>query len=371
MKPSRALIIVWEYPPGPGGIGQHAFSVTQALVNRGIKVKVITSGDYATRESIQNFDRDFVGVDIIRIMDRNALRRGFLRIWNCYKMTRKFKPDRIICSGKGALWLMPLLTVWSDTECKVLAFIHGSELRLKNVFAQGFTQWSLRFADRLFPVSTFTKALLSERLRTIKEIQVVHNGLLPDELPKMDGTLPKFLKGNPALLTVGQLSKRKGQHRVVAALPELVKQFPGIHYHMVGLPTERKYIEELANQLSVSSNISIHGAVAERNDLFRYYQSCDAFIMLSENQPNGDVEGFGIAILEANYFGKPAIGAEGCGIEDAIRNDVNGYVVDGNSPEAITEAVRKSLELAASGEQHIKRYSESFNWNNLITPVLS
>ena len=30
------------------------------------------------------------------------------------------------------------------------------------------------------------------------------------------------------------------------------------------------------------------------------------FIMLSNNLISGDVEGFGIAILEANYFGLPA-----------------------------------------------------------------
>ena len=42
----------------------------------------------------------------------------------------------------------------------------------------------------------------------------------------------------PQLITVGNLTQRKGQHNMINALPELLKKYPDLHYHCVGIPTE-------------------------------------------------------------------------------------------------------------------------------------
>mgnify|MGYP003346336418 CR=1 FL=1 len=66
-------------------------------------------------------------------------------------------------------------------------------------------------------------------------------------------------------------------------------------------------------------------------------------MMLSERQPDGDIEGFGIAILEANYYGLPAIGASDCGIEDAIDEGNTGHKVPYHDAEKITTALKKNI----------------------------
>ena len=176
-------------------------------------------------------------------------------------------------------------------------------------------------------------------------------------------------KGNPKLLTVGNVTPRKGQHRVVAALPEILKAFPEAHYHVVGLPTESKQLTIQAKELGVSHAITIHGRIAAREDLFRAFVSADIFIMLSENQANGDLEGFGIAILEANSFGLPAIGATGCGIDDAISTK-SGKLVDGNSNFEIVMAMQSVLaerELFSSGA---REWAQKHNWSQLIDRII-
>ena len=69
----------------------------------------------------------------------------------------------------------------------------------------------------------------------------------------------------------------------------------------------------------------------------------EIFIMMSEMTESGDVEGFGIAIIEANSLGLPSIGTLGSGIEDAIENNFSGVLVNNNQKE-VYASVKKIIE---------------------------
>jgi phosphatidylinositol alpha-1,6-mannosyltransferase len=218
----------------------------------------------------------------------------------------------------------------------------------------------------------FTYTLLPETIRNGHAYQVIPNGIDIQELEVLDqASLPTDLQGNPSLLTVGNVTPRKGQHRVIKALPEIIRHFPQVHYHIVGLPTNKKELSQLAEQLGVSSHVTFHGQIQDRTHLASYYKGCDIFIMLSENQPNGDVEGFGIAILEANFFGKPAIGAKGCGIEEAIRQQYNGSLVEGNNPEEIVDAIKAITNHTIPYQIQARIWSRDHDWNNLVDNMLT
>ena len=96
----------------------------------------------------------------------------------------------------------------------------------------------------------------------------------------------------------------------------------------------------------------------------------DIFMMLSENQPDGDVEGFGIAILEANIYSLPAIGAVGCGIEEAICPGINGELVDGDDVASISGTVMKILEQTGEYSRGIKEWIRCHDWSILIDDFL-
>src|SRR5690606_11393034 len=132
--------------------------------------------------------------------------------------------------------------------------------------------------------------------------------------------------GHPVLTTVGRVSTRKGQLQVINLLPELKKRYPEIHYHCIGIPTEAADFFEQAKVLGVDQQVTFHGAVDDQT-LKEMLLATEVFVMLSTESPTGDVEGFGIAILEANALGIPAIGSKGCGIEDAIQEGISGFLV--------------------------------------------
>src|SRR5205823_4374587 len=100
--------------------------------------------------------------------------------------------------------------------------------------------------------------------------------------------------------------ERKGQDNVIRALPAILRRIPNAHYYMVGLPTLREPLEQLASEIGVCDNVHFVGR-AETADVVRWLNACDLFVMTSRTTANGDCEGFGIAVVEAALCGKPAV----------------------------------------------------------------
>ena len=57
----RLLLSSSEFPPGPGGIGSHAFQVARNLLGLGWEVKVLSPQDYSTDEEIESFNPGLFG----------------------------------------------------------------------------------------------------------------------------------------------------------------------------------------------------------------------------------------------------------------------------------------------------------------------
>ena len=100
-----------------------------------------------------------------------------------------------------------------------------------------------------------------------------------------------------------------------------------------------------------------------------YYQlieEADLFVTLSSPTDTGDVEGFGIAILEANFMGKPAIGSLGCGIEDAIDDGTSGTLVEHDNTSQFVDAVKNTLEHYEKYSKGARLWSHLFSWERII-----
>ena len=193
---------------------------------------------------------------------------------------------------------------------------------------------------------------------------VIPNGFNSDKWP-IDTTTGIELEGSPKLITVGHVSERKGQHEVIKLLPKLALRFPNIAYHCVGLPTEQKACELLAKQLGVSDRVFFHGRV--NNAVLKLaLEASDVFVMLSTVTTSGDVEGFGIALLEANALGIPTIGAKGCGIEDAIQEGKSGALVTLGDAPAFEAALGNLLASKDLYAKTSKVWAEQHDWDVVI-----
>lgn len=354
----RILFICSEFPPGPGGIGNHGYNLIHTLQKKGFNTFTLTNLENASVDEAQKFAEE---QDLkVKYVIRTPLIQ-LTRIAHAFRLYFTFKPDIIICSGMFSLWIGKLLQLISNK--KFVAVIHGSEVDKKVAIQKKLTDWSLKAFTQIISVSNYTQSFIKDRYKW-QNHSIIPNAIDIHFLqPFKEGSFVK-LSGNPAILTVGNVTLRKGQQNLIKALPEIIKKLPQVHYHCVGLKTNVVENMKLAKELGVSNYITFHGKLALK-DLMSAYKGCDIFAMTSEHLPDGDFEGFGIAILEANFFGKPAIGSKGCGIEDAIEESITGYKINPHQPQDIALAVENTIlnydRLSAECEIWAKKH----NWDSI------
>lgn len=350
-----------ELPPGPGGIGYHAYSLCVSLVENGFKITIMSPADFVSINEVEAFDK-IQKFEIIRY-PRIGWRTYFKRFKMTYDYLKNNHMDRVILTGKFSLWQGWLIKLIFKNQ-KTMAILHGSEVNLKNRFLRKFTHYSIDEADSLVAVSNFTKDILPDWIKSKRNIHVIPNGIFLGGKINVESEF--HLKGFPKLITVGHVSPRKGQHRVIKALPAMIQLFPDIQYHIVGRPVNQGKLEKLAEELGVKNHIQFHGRIKNHSDLSMYYENADIFMLLSENQSDGDVEGYGIVALEANEHGLPVIGAKYCGVEDAVDNGYSGYLVDGNNVVEICNALVKCIKEKDRLTAGSIQWAEKHQWKEIV-----
>lgn len=347
----RILIFSSEFPPGPGGIGAHAHNLALQLMVNGHQVIIYTAarseypGDKFDSEQRAEICRYPAGAGML------------VRLMHLLKFLKKHGRviDWVILSGLTNLVLYNLIRIL--IKSRVLCVVHGHEIIMAKGVHRFFVRSALMNSDCVVAVSDFSKKLLHQN-GISRSIVTIPNGV-----NMIEGANPKRRhEGKLILITVGSVTKRKGQHNVVSALPEIIKRFGNVEYHIVGIPKQKVAIESLAQKLGVADHIFLHGAVndEQRNALM---SQSDIFMMLSENLPDGDVEGFGIAVLEANSLGLPSLGSRGTGVEQAIQNGISGYVVDAKDPVDICKQMEIILKNYDTLSKQAYEWAQKHDWS--------
>lgn len=340
-----------EFPPGPGGIGNQAYHLAGFLAETR-RVDVFSGSRSEYQESV--FDR-MQKFSIHRYPVNHWISVAMLQtLWSLWLCVRK--SNVVILSGSTQLlFILPILWL---TGKKTLAIVHGHELHMAGRFRRQVLRLSISRATEVVAVSAYSR----DRVATFvsREIRVIPNGVHVPQIKPMirrglaDGTL--------RLITVGTVSRRKGQHNVISVLPVLLKKFSRVEYHMVGLPQEQDRVMNEAEKLGVKPFVFTHGALddSERDALLT---KMDLFMMLSEALPNGDTEGFGIALLEANSMGIPGIGSKGTGIEQAIREGVSGFLVTPHDSDSVAYAVEKIISSYETFSLGAFEWARAHDWS--------
>lgn len=352
----KLLFLTTEFPPQPGGIGNHALHLAQGLEEHGFAICVVCDRRSGEGKEENEFDA-LLPFEVIRIKRKKLIFLSYIdRIRTAYKLART--SEVVLASGKFSLWLGAWLRLFYKKK-KYVAVIHGSEVLLSNKWLRWLTDWSLRRYNTVVAVSNYTASLVADL--KLKDVVVIPNGF------ELNLKEPKTFQpsGKPKLITVGNVTERKGQHNIIAALPVLRKRFPEVEYHIVGIPTDQKKLEQLAEQLGVAEAVVFHGRVSEERKQELLLES-DVFVMLSEQTESGDVEGFGIAILEGNSLGLPAIGALGCGIEDAVKDGFSGRLIGNKDHEGFLKALEGIMGGYEVYSQNAKEWAGNFRWNKII-----
>ena len=245
------------------------------------------------------------------------------------------------------------------------------------VWKQHLLWRTYRRCDRVVANSRFTQNLLHAGQIDPSKVAVVHPGTDPKRFrpqPKDPDLLRRYqLEGKQVLLTVGRLSRRKGQDVTLHALPQIAQAAPDVVYAIAGTGDYEAELRGLVRLLGVERRVRFLGSVADEL-LPAVYNLADLFVMPNRTLPeSNDVEGFGIVFAEAGACAKPIVAGRSGGASEAVLDGDTGLLVDGACPDRVAAAVIRLLndgQLARRlGHAARERVCRELNWDHTAARI--
>lgn len=264
---------------------------------------------------------------------------------------------------------------------KIIALTHGHEVWWAKLWP---FSWAMRRigsgVDHLTYLGSFTQQAISRSIsnQALQAMVRIAPGIDTEHFaPRSDASELKAdleLADKKVIVSVGRLVHRKGQDKLVEALPAILREHPDAHLLFVGVGPHLQYIHKRAIQLGVLSSISFVGRI-QYNELPRYISVGDIFAMPSRSRLAGlEVEGLGIVYLEASACQLPVVGGLSGGAPDAVLEGETGFAVDGRNPDSIATAINfllshpeRAEEMGRRGREWVidewewRRWSKRFN----------
>ena len=255
------------------------------------------------------------------------------------------------------------------TRTRVTATLHGLDVTYANPLYQKLIPPCLAYLDQLVCVSRATMQEASRRGLADVKCTVIANGVNPDEIynPELaaEGRLTlsqhigRDIVDRRILLTVGRLVQRKGVVWFIENVMPILD--PSWIYLVAGDGPELDRILSSIEISDLNDRVIFLGRVTdeERNLLLN---TTDLFVM-----PNikikGDMEGFGIAAIEAGSCGVPVVASDLEGLKDAVIDGVSGYLVETENPSAFLKTI---MRIDLKPEKVRAAVAEHYGWESIF-----
>ena len=336
---ATTLFITNDFGPRAGGIETFVHGLIERLPKG--SVIVYTSA----QANAQTFDAEWLlkyGVEVIR--DRSKILLPTPRVIKaCQKLISNRKLSKV-AFGAAAPLAMMARAMRSAGAQKVVALTHGHEVWWAKVPPFSFAiRYMSKNIDAITYLGDYTKGEISKALSEADGSKLVQiapgidvDHFIPTDSSNLRAELG--LTDKSVIISVGRLVHRKGQDKLISALPEIKTSVPNVHLVLVGVGPHQEYLEKLALKLNVSDCVTFIGRI-NYAELPKYICLGDIFAMPSRSRFFGlEVEGLGIVYLEASACGLPVVGGKSGGAPDAVLVGETGMVVDGTNSSEIADA---------------------------------
>ncbi|OGI21474.1 MAG: hypothetical protein A2808_00330 [Candidatus Moranbacteria bacterium RIFCSPHIGHO2_01_FULL_55_24] len=342
----KILFISRAYPPITGGIENQNFAISEWLPKH---AEVTTLANRHGKKALPWF-LPFVLVRAIFLMPRFD----------------------VLLLGDGVLGIVGYAVKTIFPKKTVVSVVHGLDLTFKSaLYQRWWVKTFLPTLDGYLAVSQETRLKAESVGLAPEKMIVIPNGI--DETPlqgnftrqDLETLLGENLEGKIVLLTSGRLAKRKGVawfiREVLPALPE------NVLYVVAGDGPDRENVHSAMEASPRKSAIRTLGRItdADRNLLLH---TADIFVQPNIPVPD-DMEGFGIAVIEAALCERPVVASRLEGLKDAIQENENGILVApenrGSYLEALIPLINDLEKRRALGEKAARYTREHFHWEKI------
>ncbi len=303
----------------------------------------------------------FMEKAVITYLRREAKNIDVLNLYHFTKETMFYGMLYKKLNPKGCLYVK--MDVYNEQLQQ--GFQH-SKKKLKNAVLKQAERRFLKKADVFSCENPKSVDLLQQLYPHIKDkVLLVPNGVNDFYLKAMLGTPLPWQKKENILLTVGRIgSKEKNHEMLLKALAQVKLNDWKVYFVGPVEPAFNDLKEEFLNAYPhLRDKLVFTGAVYNRKLLYSYYNRAKLFCLTSP------FESFGIAFVEAMYFGNYILGTTGMSSFDLLSNNEKyGEKVEVDDAEGLAVKLQAHINDQSCLEakyEAIIQHTETFYWSKI------
>lgn len=347
--------------PNFGGAQSHLYEVMVNIVAYGFKPFLITGCEGWLTEQLRTKDIEcYIVPDLVRpISPLNDLKA----VKNVKKILQQKQPDLVHCHSSKA----GIIGRIAAHACHIPAIFtaHGWAFTdgvrpLKRKLYAFIENLAGYWTDKIICVSDYDKKLGMKYLPSHKDKMLTIHNCIPD-CPK----LVRDFKKNPvgeiiSVVVVARFSPQKKNIQTLHILRKALDIGIKLKITYIGSGPQLDRAKEEARRLHLEDDAIFLGS---RTDVAELLTKYDLFLLLS------NWEGFPISILEAMRAGLPIVASDVGGVNEAIKNNLNGFLIsrdDRNIFDVLKQFYVDKALLGKMGENSREIIKESFLSENML-----
>ena len=363
----KILLVTNDLGPRSGGIETFIHGLLEKL--DGSQIVILTSSQVGDVDFDKELTRK-LGVIVYR--DRAKVLLPTPRIIKKAKSIMREHGCKIIWFGAAAPLALMAPNLRKSGATRIVALTHGHEVwwaRLP-IFKQAMRRIG-NSCDVLTYLGAFTKSAIAPSVGKRAELIQIAPGISTEFFKpgnKPADLLAKYaIENRPTLLCVGRLVHRKGQDRLIEAMPIIKREIPDALLLIVGSGPRESHLRKLISKFGLEEDARLLGRITY-DQLPKHFLLGDVFVSPSRTRLAGlEVEGLGIVYLEASSSGLPVIAGNSGGAPDAVLVNKTGLLVDGTNVREIADACIKLLGNSTLAKEYGSTGRiwavENWNWN--------
>jgi glycogen synthase len=373
---TRVLILSWEYPPLiEGGLARHVRKLSEALVDLGVEVHVLTRGGEGSPA-----EEEAAGVLVHRIrepsfpsdlgefvawverMNSDMLAAG-VELGDRFEFDLVHGHDWLVanaCDHLARRFETPLVTTIHATE---YGRHQGWVKDHPQSYIHGVERWITNRSQRVITCSAYMRDQVVDIFGVgAGRITVIPNGIDPADLPRPSAAELARLRAEFAapeerlVLLIGRLVYEKGFQLALEAMPKVIEAVPGTRFLVAGSGTHEEELKEQAEELGLMEHGTFLGWIGD-DVLHTLYGIADLTVVPSIYEP------FGLVALEAMASGCPCIVADTGGLREVVPHEEAGLRFRARDPKALAKVAIRVLSdpdlearLIAEAKEHVRRF---------------
>ena len=357
----KILLVTNDFGPRTGGIETFVIGLLERITGHHVIVFTSSQGETSA------YDQDWLdkfGVQVLR--DKSKILLPSWRVTqNVKKIVTESDIDVVIFGAAAPLAFMSKSLRKIGVK-KIIALTHGHEVWWAKVFPFNLAIKRIGASvDHLTYLGEFTRKAISKTLSEKSRNKLVRIAPGIDTahfIPRADGFEKRVelgLQDKKIIISVGRLVHRKGQDKLIEAMPTILSKIPNAHLLIVGEGPYKNHLDKLAKKFSLEESVTFVGRILY-DKLPTYLSAADLFAMPSRSRFFGlEVEGLGIVYLEASACGIPVVAGNSGGAPDAVIEGVTGFCVDGTDVDQVASAV---IEVCSNAERASHMGAAGRNW---------